>query len=828
PSMLAVFAAVATREECVSLRVVLVAGEAFPAALVDQCAALGLPRLHNLYGPTEATVHVTARSVEVGVAGAVPIGAPVWNTRAYVLDQRLVPVPVGVVGELYLSGVQLARGYVGRPDLSAERFVASPFGVGERLYRTGDVVRWSADGELVYVGRSDFQVKLRGLRIELGEIEAALVSHDSVAQAAVVVSASGVGDQLVGYVVPAVGAVVDRDGLAGFISGLLPAYMVPSVFVVLDELPLNSSGKLDRKALPAPVFEAREFRAPQTAVEQVVASVFSEVLGVERVGLDDDFFALGGNSLIATQVVARLGAALGTRVPVRVLFEAATVGELAGRVEQVSGGGAGVPLVARVRPAQVPLSLAQQRMWFLNRLDPGSAVDNIPVAIRLSGSLDVDALQAAVSDVVARHESLRTVYPEIDGIGFQKILPVSDSIVEVRVEDVSVEDVPGRVGKILGAGFDVTQQVPIRVRLLRVTPDEHVLVVAVHHISSDGFSMGPLTRDVVTAYTARSAGRNPEWSALEVQYADYTLWQREVLGDESDPESLLARETEFWRAALADLPEESTLPGDRPRPVVSSYRGASHGFVIDGRVRAGITDLARLSGATEFMVVHAALAVLLSRLGAQSDVAIGTPIAGRGEAALDDLVGMFVNTLVLRTSVDGGVSFGEFLDEVRRVDLDGFAHADVPFERLVEVLDPARSQARHPLFQVMLTFQNMAAAELELPGLSVSGVDFDAQIAKFDLQVTVSDLAGSGEQSQGFGVEFTYATELFDAATVEGFAERFVRILESVVSDPSLRVGDIDLLGADERSAVLERWNDTARPVPDGTLLDRFDAQVAS
>ncbi|MEV1136524.1 amino acid adenylation domain-containing protein, partial [Rhodococcus coprophilus] len=707
------------------------------------------------------------------------------------------------------------------------RFVASPFGVGERLYRTGDLVRWSADGELVYIGRTDFQVKLRGLRIELGEIEAALVSHDSIAQAAVVVSASGVGEQLVGYVVPVAGAAVDRDELVGFVSGLLPAYMVPSVLMVLDELPVGSSGKLDRKALPSPVFEAREFRAPQTAVEQVVASTFADVLSLERVGLDDNFFELGGNSLIATQVVARLGAALGTRVPVRVLFEASTVGELAVRVEQVSGE-ARVPLVAQVRPAQVPLSLAQQRMWFLNRLDPVSAVNNIPAVIRLSGSLDVDALQAAVSDVVARHESLRTVYPEVDGVGFQEILPVSESVVEVRPETVAADEVLARVTEVVTTGFDVTQQVPIRVRLLRVTPEEHVLVVVVHHISGDGFSMGPLTRDVVTAYAARAAGAVPGWSALEVQYADYTLWQREVLGDDSDPESLLARETEFWRTTLADLPEESTLPGDRPRPVVSSYRGASHGFTIDGRIRAGITDLARRSGATEFMVVHAALAVMLSRLSAQSDVAIGTPIAGRGEAALDDLVGMFVNTLVLRTSVDGGVSFGEFLDTVRTGDLDAFAHADVPFERLVEVLDPARSQARHPLFQVMLTFQNLADAHLELPGLSVSGVDVDVRVAKFDLQVTVTDLVGSGEQSQGFGVEFTYATDLFDAVTVEGFAERFVRILEAVVSDPSCRVGDIDLLGADERIAVLERWNDTSRPVPESTLLDRFDAQVAA
>ena len=607
-------------------------------------------------------MHVTARPAEAGSAGAVPIGRRCGIRRCYVLGPAAAcRCRSGVAGELYLSGVQLARGYVGRPDLSAERFVASPFGAGERLYRTGDLVRWNADGELVYIGRSDFQVKLRGLRIELGEIESALLGLDGVGQAVVLVrSDAHAGEQLVAYVVPAAGASVDSVVLLRRLGAVLPGYMVPSAMVVLDEFPLNSSGKLDRKALPSPVFEAREFRAPQTTVEQVVASVFSEVLGVERVGLDDDFFALGGNSLIATQVVARLGAALDTRVPVRVLFEASTVGELAGRVEQLSAGDAGVPLVARMRPAQIPLSLAQQRMWFLNRLDPVSGANNIPAVIRLSGSLDVDALQAAVSDVVARHESLRTVYPEIDGVGFQKVLGADDAVVEVRVEDIVADEVPARVTEIVTTGFDVTQQVPIRVRLLQVTPEEHILVVVVHHISSDGFSMGPLTRDVVTAYAARAAGAVPEWSALEVQYADYTLWQREVLGDESDPESLLARQSEFWRTALADLPEESTLPSDRPRPVVSSYRGASHGFVIDGRVRAGITEVARRSGATEFMVVHAALAVMLSRLGASSDVAIGTPIAGRGEAALDDLVGMFVNTLVLRTSVDAGVSFGEF------------------------------------------------------------------------------------------------------------------------------------------------------------------------
>ncbi|WP_346765425.1 amino acid adenylation domain-containing protein, partial [Rhodococcus sp. 105337] len=669
-----------------SLRRVLAIGEALPASTAQRFLAGNEARLDNLYGPTEAAVSVTDHTVDVSDVVSVPIGSPQWNTRLYVLDARLQPVPVGVPGELYLAGAQLARGYFARPDLTAERFVASPWGDGERLYRTGDLVAWTSDGELEYLGRTDFQVKVRGFRIELGEIESALRRMDGIRDVAVVARGSErVGTRVVAYLVPGPDVVLDTGEVAFELGRSVPAYMVPSAFVVLEGLPLNANGKLDRRALPDPVFEVTEFRAPATSAEQVVASVFSEVLGVERVGLDDDFFALGGNSLIATQVVARLGAALDTRVPVRVLFEASTVGELAVRVEQVSGGGAGVPLVAGVRPAQIPLSLAQQRMWFLNRLDPESAVNNIPVAIRLSGSLDVDALQAAVSDVVARHESLRTVYPEIDGVGFQEVLPASDSIVEVRPETVAADEVPARVTEVVAAGFDVTQQVPIRVRLLRITPEEHVLVVVVHHISGDGFSMAPLTRDVVAAYVTRVEGKEPAWAELEVQYADYTLWQREVLGDESDPESLLARETEFWRTALADLPEESTLPSDRPRPAVSSYRGASHGFTIDRRVRSDLTDLARRSGATEFMVVHAALAVLLSRLSAQSDIAIGTPVAGRGEAALDDLVGMFVNTLVLRTSVDGGVSFGDFLDEVRRVDLDAFAHADVPFERLVEV-----------------------------------------------------------------------------------------------------------------------------------------------
>ncbi len=812
------------------LRVVVVAGESFTPDLVRRWSVPGRRRFFNAYGPTETTILATS-SAELVSDAPVVIGSAIAGVGAFVLDERLRPVPEGVVGELYVAGAQVARGYHGRFGLTAARFVADPFTPGGRMYRTGDLVRRGGDGVFEYVGRSDFQVKIRGFRIELGEIDAVLSSVPGVGFAVTVGAALASGESaLVSYVVPEAGAVLDPAQVRASVGEVLPGYMVPSSVTVLDEVPLTPVGKVDRAAL-TPVFEVAEYRAPRTSVEIAVAEEVAQVLGVERVGLDDSFVDLGGNSLAATRLVARLSARLGYRVAVPVVFEASSVQELAARLDtDTAGAGVGsVVLAARQRPERVPLSLAQQRMWFLNRLEPHSAVNNIPVAIRLSGRLDTNALQAAVSDVVERHESLRTVYPEIDGVGYQQVLPAADAVVEVRPETVDADEVPARVAEAVTTGFDVTQQVPIRVRLFSVAPDEHVLVVVVHHISADGYSMGPLTRDVVTAYAARVAGEEPGWAPLEVQYADYTLWQREVLGDESDPESLMARETDFWTRTLADLPEEATLPSDRPRPAVASYRGASHRLTLDERVRAAIADLARRSGATEFMVVHAALAVLLARLGGNDDITIGTPVAGRGDAALDDLVGMFVNTLVLRTPVEPQASFGDFLDSVRTTDLEAFTHADVPFERLVEVLDPPRSQARHPLFQVMLTFQNMPVSQLELPELTVSGIDFDAQVAKFDLQVTVADVVDAVGDPSGLVVEFNYATELFDPQTVAAVAERFSRILEAVTTDPRIPVGDVPLVTDDELDRILTEWNTLGESVPvvePATLSARFDAAV--
>ncbi|MDO1486797.1 putative non-ribosomal peptide synthetase [Rhodococcus rhodochrous] len=829
PSMLAVFVAGADAGTCASLRLVLSAGEAlgrdtvlamrerFPAAVV-----------HNLYGPTESTVHITAARLPDELPDILPIGRPVWNSRAYVLGGRLEPVPVGVAGELYVSGAQVARGYHGRVDLTSERFVADPFaGDGSRMYRTGDLVRWTRDGELEYLGRTDFQVKLRGQRIELGEIEASMLAHPAVRQAVALVHSDQHGDRLVGYAVTDGGTDADGESVRSFVATRVPSYMVPAQVLVLGELPLTANGKLDRRALPAPVFEAVVFRAPVTPVQEIVASVFAEVLGVERVGLDDDFFALGGNSLSATRVAGRIGGALDTDVPVRVMFETSTVEDLAARIESRSGDGGRIPLAAQERPDQVPLSLAQQRMWFLNRLDPGSVVNNIPLAIRLSGALDVEALSAAVADVLARHESLRTIYPEIDGVGHQQILSVQETRLDLRPVNVAAADLTSGVSGVISAGFDVASEVPVRARLFRIADaaDEFVLVFVVHHIAGDGVSMGPLARDVMVAYESRCRGEAPGWMPLPVQYADFALWQRQVLGSEDDPQSLISRQIEYWTDALAGLPEQLDLPTDRPRPQLPSYRGAVVELSLDAGAHDGLVRTAREHGVTVFMAVHAALAVLLARMSGTDDIAIGTPIAGRGERALDDLIGMFVNTLVLRTRLDPSASFAEVLEQARSADVAAFGHADVPFERLVEVLNPERSQARHPLFQVALSFQNFEQAGLELPGLTVAPVELDEVSAKFDLDVTVAERFDASGAPAGMSVGWTYATDLFDESTITAFAERFVRIVESVVADASVRIGDIALLDDAEIAALVP----VSGPVleADGTLPDLLVAGAA-
>ncbi|MBF6170939.1 non-ribosomal peptide synthetase [Nocardia blacklockiae] len=808
-----------------SLRAVLVIGEALPGSTASRFRESnpGVD-LWNLYGPTEAAVSITARRVDDEHAGTVPIGVPEWNSQVYVLDAHLSPVPVGVAGELYLAGTQLAHGYHAAPVLTAERFVANPFAdrPGERLYRTGDLVTWKPTGELEYLGRTDFQVKVRGFRIELGEIEAALLRLDDIAAAAVVAHTDEhTGDRLVAYLVAAPDATVDTDTVTARLAAGLPSYMIPAAYVVLDALPLTANGKLDRKALPKPVFEVAEFRAPVGPIERLVAAAYAEVLGVPRVGLDDDFFGLGGNSLAATRVTARLSAALRTSIGVRLIFEAPTVEALATLVGRQTGKGARPALTAAARPERIPLSPAQQRLWFLNRFDPHSGAYNIALALRLRGELDVDALSAALRDVIGRHEALRTVFPDGPDGPSQMIVESATATPDLATITVRPDEVESRLRALAGTGFDVTTQTPLRAELLRTAPGEHVLGVVVHHIAADGRSLTPLAVDLATAYSARRTGESPRWEPLPVQYADYSVWQRELLGDEADPASVAAAQLDYWVSRLSGLPECLELPVDRPRPAVASQRGASVSLALDAALHAAVLNLARRSETGVFMVTHAALAALLARLGATDDVCVGTPIAGRTDGQLDPLVGMFAGTLALRTPVTGSQRFTDMLAAVRETDLDAFAHNDIPFERVVEVLNPARSTAHHPLFQVVLSVHDSAPEPVRLPGLEVLADQVETGVSMWDLQFTLVERYTGDRAPDGLELRLTYATDLFDAASAERLARRFADLLTAVTADPATPVGDVDLLDARERAALVPvRGAEPADPV---TLIELFD-----
>ncbi|MEO9327890.1 amino acid adenylation domain-containing protein [Gordonia aurantiaca] len=814
-------------EDLDDLRFVMSGGDEVPTDLISRWVGddpATARRFRVLYGPTEATIVATATE-PIPAGERSTIGTPVAGMQALVLDDRMQPVPVGVAGELYVAGRALARGYLNRPGVSASRYVANPYGrPGERMYRTGDVVRWNTAGNLEFLGRNDFQVKIHGFRVELGEIDAALSAHAEISFAATVPRRdAAVGTRLVSYVVPAPGAVVSGEKLRGLLADVLPPYMVPAAVVVLDEIPLTPSGKLDRKALPAPMITSQRFRAPSTPVEEIVAGVFADVLGVTGgVGADDDFFDLGGNSLAATRVVSRIGAALDTEVPVAMIFEAPTVAKLAARAESHAASGR-VPLVARERPERVPLSFAQQRMWFLSRIEPDSAAYSIPIVVRLSGRLDVDAMRAAIDDVVARHEILRTVYPYMDSEPAQVILPPEPERVPIVTEQVSQDRLDEAMSQLLAQPFDVTAEVPLRIRLFDLGGGEWVLAVIIHHIGADGSSLPPLARDLMTAYVARVEGEAPRWDPLPVQYADYAIWQREVLGSYDDENSLLRAQIRYWTRQLEDAPALLELPTDRPRPPVQSYAGDTVPMRIDAELHAALQQVARAHNTTLFMVFHAALAALLARLASTDDVTIGTPYAGRGERELDDLIGMFVNTLVLRTRLRPGMSFRELLDEVRETDLAAFGHADVPFERLVQELNPVRSDAHNPLFQVMLAFQNMAGSGIELPDLSVTAVEPDTGLSLFDLQVTVADNYDEHGAPAGITGGITYATDLFDASTVAGFADRLVTMLEALAADPRRPIGDVELLDEAERDEVLVRCNATAHELdPAETLASVF------
>ncbi|MEU6734015.1 amino acid adenylation domain-containing protein [Streptomyces physcomitrii] len=775
--------------EAVRLLRVLAGGEALAPDLAARLAALGRG-LTNLYGPTETTIWSTAAALETDRDLAAPhVGSPLWNTRTHVLDRRLRPVPDGLTGELYLAGDGLAQGYLDRGALTAERFTADPYGPpGTRMYRTGDLARRRADGRLEILGRADHQVKIRGHRVEPGEVAAVLRRDPRVRDAAVLAhQESGESSpRLIAYLV---GPRDEREAQEARREAAtrLPSYLVPSLCLVLDALPQTPNGKLDRAALPAPAPVAAGSSRPAGGPrEQALAALFTDILGLDEVGAEDDFFALGGHSLLAARLVARARPLLGEDLTVRHLFEAPTVAALVARGRPAAADGPAAPaLVRRERPARLPLSPAQARLWFLARLGETGTAYHLPFVLTLTGTVDQDALTGALADVVRRHAVLRTVFPD-DGDGpRQQILDRAPECTRHTVHDAAARE--RLLAELAAEPFDVTTQPPLRLSILTGERDERgrerlTVLLLVHHIAGDEWSTAPLLSDLSTAYAARREHRAPDWPELPVDYADYALWQREL--QQTGEEQL-----DFWRARLAGAPAVLDLPTDRPRPAQPTGRGGYVPFTVPAPTADALRKLSRRTATTPFMVLQAALAALLGALGAGEDIPLGVPSAGREHPDTEDLVGFFVNTLVLRTDLSGDPGFGELLERVRRTTLDAFDHAGVPFERVVEALNPER-RAHNPLFQVMLTYQVRGPLPFSAPGLDADFGLRETDTAKLDLVVGFTDHTGTGRLDGAVN----YSADLFDEQSARLLTERLLRLLAAAVTAPDTRLSRLPLL----------------------------------
>ncbi|PEE41403.1 amino acid adenylation domain-containing protein [Bacillus pseudomycoides] len=812
-------------ERLIGLKV-LVGGEALPSNLASRLKELNC-HVTNLYGPTETTIWSTFMDMNEEESGTPSIGRPIWNTEVYVLDAGLQPVPPGVVGELYIAGTGLANGYLERPELTAERFVANPFGkLGTRMYRTGDLVKWRKDGSLDYVSRADHQIKIHGFRIELSEVETVLSQHPHVEQVVVIVREDRPGDKrLVAYIVPDAEENLDLTEIRTYAAESLPGYMIPSAIIIMSELPLTPNGKISRKALPAPDFNLlvseRVARNPQ---EEILCDLFAEVLSIARIGIDDNFFEIGGHSLLASRLMGRIRETLGVELGIGKLFESPTVAELAKQLDSTQSAR---PAIQKVeRPREVPLSFAQRRLWFLNCLEGPSPTYNIPVVIRMSGELNREALQAAFYDIVDRHESLRTIFPNTLGTSHQQILETNEANPTLIVTQTTDSELPKVLAEAVRYSFNLAEEPAIRMELFEINPDEHVLLVLLHHIVGDGWSLNPLSRDIATAYQAHCKGESVQWKSLPVQYADYALWQQELLGNESAQDSLISQQIEFWKEELKGLPAQLELPTDYQRPVETSYCGETIDFHVNPELHEQLLELARKNGVSLFMILQSGLAALLTRLGAGTDIPIGSPIAGRSDDALGDIVGLFVNTLVLRTDTSGDPSFSELLSRVRKVNLSAYEHQDVPFERLVEVLNPVRSRNSHPLFQIMLAFQNTPEATLDIPNLETHLEIKSVGSSKFDMTIEISERSTSEGQPNGLHGLLEFSTDLFKCETAQKLVSRFIHLLEDAVEDPEQPIGRLEILDEEERQTVLEKWNGGFQIAPEMTLPELFEKQV--
>jgi natural product biosynthesis luciferase-like monooxygenase protein/amino acid adenylation domain-containing protein len=821
------------------LRLILTASEPLPAELPRIWSReFGHPaRLINMFGQTETTGIVTVYPIPAVLEDSVKIvhiGRPIANMRAYVLDAKLRPLPIGVPGELCIAGDGVSAGYLNQPELTAQRFIADPFSESAtgRLYRTGDRARLLADGIIEFLGRSDNQVKIRGFRVEVEEVEAAIRAHAAIREAAVTSREVAPGDRrLIAYIVaaysPAPAPTVDE--LRRFVGKTLPDYMVPSAFVALDALPRTPNGKVDRARLPEPDLSSLElgtgYVAPRTPVEEMLAAIWASVLGVDRVGVEDNFFTLGGHSLMGMRVMARVRQAFNVDVPLRRLFEAPTIARLAESIETANRAVAGramPPIRAVARDRALPLSFAQQRLWLLNQLEPESAAYNLSAVIRLQGELDLAALQRALSEIVRRHESLRTVFPSVDGTPGQVVQASRE--VALPVTDLDASDIAGidaEVARITreeaARPFDLENGPLFRALLVRITPRDHLLVLTMHHIVSDGWSRGVLYREIGALYEAFAAGRTSPLSELPIQYADYAQWQREWL-----QEDVLGEQAAYWSKQLAGPLPKLDLPTDRPRPSIQTFRGATHTFGLAGELVDALRNVSATDGATLYMTLLASFQTLLARYSGQEDIIVGSPVAGRRRVEVEELIGFFVNTLVMRGDLSGDPTFRELLARTKEAALGAYANQDIPFERIVDAVHPERDLSRSPIFQVLFILQNTPLAPVALSELTLRQLDVDAGAAKFD--ITLSLVAGEA----GYTGHLEYNTDLFDASTIERLAGHFVTLLEGVAANPELRLSQLPMLTRDEQRLMLEEWNDTATAIPaDECIHHQFEAQVA-
>ena len=817
-----------------------VLAEKMPSGLALRALLTGGDKLHraperelpfqlvNHYGPTENTVVSTCSVVRAGELSAPPIGRPIDNTQCYVLDAQLQPVPIGVPGELCVSGVGLARGYWHRPELTAEKFVPHPFRTGARLYRTGDRVRWLADGQIEFLGRFDDQVKVRGFRIEMGEIESALLAHPGLSAAAVALHGNEE-KRLLACVVPKEMRVVTADELRQFLAQRLPAYMLPSAFVMLEALPMLPSGKVDRRALLKLGGTAGDSSRPDdahTGTEKLIAQLTADLLSLARVGMEDNFFALGGHSLLATQLVSRVRVELKVELPLASVFSAPTLGALAGEVDRLQKKPQPVrtnlaPIQALARQGEFPLSSAQERLWFFDQLLPGNPSYNIVEAMRLRGPLEAAALEAAFGEMVRRHETLRTTF-KLSGEAPVQVVAASQPVAWC------VEEWPGLPEKARSEAvqrrsveeglhpFDLAKGPLLRVLLLKLGGDDHALIWTVHHIVSDGWSHGVFLREMTSLYEACVAGSPSPLVPMVIQYADYAQWQRQWLGSED-----FQRQLSFWNEQLGDGVPALELPTDRPRPAMQTFRGAAHAFTIPRKLTDALKALSAREGATLFMTTLAVFQTMLSRYSGQDDIVVGTPVANRQRAELEGLIGFMANTLVLRSNLSGDPMFRAALQRVRTTALRAFEHQDLPFEKLVEALNPERDLSHQPLFQVMFVLQNAPAGALRLGNLTLEAVPVDTGMAMFDLTLCLEE---SGGELQAI---LEYNADLFDGSTMSRLAEHYLNLLAAVVAEPSRRLSELPMLGEAERRKLLEEWSGRRTDYPrDRCVQELFEEKA--